>query len=263
MIVDLNLRGRRVLVVGAGGEAEKRVGSLLDQGCEITVVGTPKGHPVSRRIAGLAEEGAVRLVRRTVGDAGLVAEMMPDIVISTTSSRGLNRMITGAARRERIIAYSSDDPEGSDFANLAVIRAAGGMVRVAVSTGGRSPAMSKEIRDRVEKALEGTVTDEDIDRIRVHDAIRRIVKSNAGGGEDGASGGPTGADARDTGGGGAAPSTGPAGNDNNNNSSNSSRRRRDLLYELFDDRQIARLIRSNRMDEAEARIVKRMGSPAK
>ena len=179
MIVDLNLRGRRVLVVGAGGEAEKRVGSLLDQGCEITVVGTPEGHPVSRRITGLAEEGAVRLVRRTVGDAGLVAEMMPDVVIATTSSRGLNRMITEAARRERIIAYSSDDPEGSDFANLAVIRAAGGMVRVAVSTGGRSPAMSKEIRDRVEKALEGTVTDEDIDRIRVHDAIRRIVKSNA------------------------------------------------------------------------------------
>ena len=255
MIVDLNLRGRRVLVVGAGGEAEKRVGSLLDQGCEITVVGTPEGHPVSRRITGLAEEGAVRLVRRTVGDAGLVTEMMPDVVIATTSSRGLNRMITGAARRERIIAYSSDDPEGSDFANLAVIRAAGGMLRVAVSTGGRSPAMSKEIRDRVEKALEGTVTDEDIDRIRVHDAIRRIVKSNAGGGEDGA-------DARDTGGG-AAPSTGPAGNDDNNNNSSSSRRRRDLLYELFDDRQIARLIRSNRMDEAEARIVKRMGSPAK
>ena len=163
MIVDLNLRGRRVLVVGAGGEAEKRVGSLLDQGCEITVVGTPEGHPVSARISGLAEEGAVRLVRRTVGDAGLVAEMMPDVVIATTSSRGLNRMITEAARRERIIAYSSDDPEGSDFANLAVIRAAGGLVRVAVSTGGRSPAMSKEIKARVEEALAGTLTGEDMD----------------------------------------------------------------------------------------------------
>ena len=38
MIVDLNLHDKLVIVVGGGNEAQKRINSLLKQGCEIIVI---------------------------------------------------------------------------------------------------------------------------------------------------------------------------------------------------------------------------------
>ena len=38
MIVDLNLQDKTVIVIGGGSEAEKRINSLLKQGCKIIVI---------------------------------------------------------------------------------------------------------------------------------------------------------------------------------------------------------------------------------
>ena len=38
MIIDLNLRGKTVIVIGGGNEAQKRIKSLVTQGCEILVI---------------------------------------------------------------------------------------------------------------------------------------------------------------------------------------------------------------------------------
>ncbi|PIW33237.1 MAG: siroheme synthase, partial [Nitrosopumilales archaeon CG15_BIG_FIL_POST_REV_8_21_14_020_37_12] len=38
MIVDLNLQGRKVVVIGGGNESLKRIKSLLKQNCEITII---------------------------------------------------------------------------------------------------------------------------------------------------------------------------------------------------------------------------------
>ena len=55
-------------------------------------------------------------------------------------------------KKRKIIAYSSDNPEDSDFSNPAIIDFEN-MVQIAIFTGGRSPAMSKKIKDRSEKFL--------------------------------------------------------------------------------------------------------------
>lgn len=38
MIVDLNIHGKIVVVIGGGNEAQKRINSLLKQDCRIIVI---------------------------------------------------------------------------------------------------------------------------------------------------------------------------------------------------------------------------------
>lgn len=253
MIVDLNLCGKTVLVVGGGGEAQKRINSLMDSGCLIIVVGTPADHLIREEIIRLADQGAIKLMRKTIQDTKLVTEIMPDIIIAATSNRRLNHMLIKAARRERILAYSSDNPEESDFANLAVVDIADDLVRIAISTGGRSPAMSRELKARISDALLGLITSDDIARIKTHGAVRRIVQQrrNAANnsvhphnGNDECCNSTTPSDTITV-------TTSPASGDGPQEM---------RLHTILDDRQITDLVRNGMMDDAEALIAKKLES---
>lgn len=171
MLVDLNLRGRRAVVAGAGGEAEKRVSGLLGQGCEILVIGEGPGP----RLEGLARDGRIGLEERRITGVRFVAELRPDVVIAATDDGPLNARIMAAARRRGAIAYSSDDPEGSDYANASVIDFAGA-VQVAVYTGGQSPAMSRRLAAMCRDALRGVITPREIGHIRVQREARGLAR---------------------------------------------------------------------------------------
>ena len=152
MIVDLRLDSKRVLVVGGGREATKRVAAMAEESCSITVVS-----PVlSDAILWMAGSGRVTAVRERA-DASVVARVHPDVVVAATDDHPLNRSLVAEARRRRILGYSSSDPQCSDYAHLAQAEF-GEVVRVAVSTGGRSPAAAKLIRDEIRRAMEGVIT---------------------------------------------------------------------------------------------------------
>ncbi|RNJ75180.1 MAG: bifunctional precorrin-2 dehydrogenase/sirohydrochlorin ferrochelatase [Nitrosopumilus sp. H13] len=171
MIIDLNLAGKRAVIVGGGAEAQKRVRSLLGQGCDITVI-TDSADPGIKRLAGAKK---IILKKSRVTDAGFISDVNPDILIAATSDGQLNKKIASAARRRKILAYRADSSEDSDFANPATI-SIGGVVQIAIFTGGRSPAMSKKIRAKSEKVLRGIITKEDIARIRVQESARKIAR---------------------------------------------------------------------------------------
>ncbi len=38
MIINLNLEGKKIIIVGGGNEAEKRIKSILNEKCEISVI---------------------------------------------------------------------------------------------------------------------------------------------------------------------------------------------------------------------------------
>ena len=174
MIIDLSLAGKRVLVVGAGAQAEKRVRVLLREDCSVAVVGRNPTAQLRR----WAAAGRISLSQRTVRGAGILASAKPDMLIATTDDPGLNRTLLSAARKKGILAYSSDSPAESDFANPALIDIRG-EVRVAILAGG-SPAVSRSIRLRAEKVLKGLVTREDVAQIRLQRAVRDIAKKELG-----------------------------------------------------------------------------------
>ena len=170
MIVDLHLRDRFVLVVGGGGQALKKTKDLLQEGCSILVI----SKDVVPEIEDLATEGHIRLQRAALADAGALKKHRPFLVISATSNTKLNQEITAAAGEMGILAFSSDCPQQSSFASVSTI-AAGGPVRVAVSTGGRSPIMARKIREEIESAVRDAVTEERLNQIRVQETAREMA----------------------------------------------------------------------------------------
>ena len=58
--VYLNLKGKRVVIIGGGGVAERKIESLLDTGASIFVL-SPQ---VTRRIASLADQNRIELRKR-------------------------------------------------------------------------------------------------------------------------------------------------------------------------------------------------------
>ena len=171
MIVDLNLNDKTVIVIGGGNEAQKRINSLLKQGCEILVI----SDSVNSQINKLAKTKKIKLKKQKIQDTKFISKFKPDMIITTTSDKNLNQKIINTAKRRKIIAYSSDNPEDSDFSNPAIIDFEN-MIQIAIFTGGRSPAMSKKIRIQSEKIFKKIITKEDIAQIKIQKIARKLAK---------------------------------------------------------------------------------------
>ena len=171
MIVDLNLQGKTVIVIGGGNEAEKRINSLIKQGCEIIVI----SDSVNSKINKLSKTKTITLEKRKIHDTKFMSELKPNIIITTTDDRKINEKIIKDAKKKNILAYSSDNPDNSDFSNPAIIDFER-MIQIAIFTGGRSPMMSKKLKIKSEKIFQKIITKEDINQIKIQKIARELAK---------------------------------------------------------------------------------------
>jgi precorrin-2 dehydrogenase len=142
--VFLDLRGRRCLVVGGGEIGERKTRALLECGARVTIV-SPLLTP---GLAALAASG--RLVHR----ARPFVRSDPRgcaLAVAATGDPRVDRVVAAAARRWRALVNVVDRPQHCDFIVPAVLRR--GELQIAVSTGGRSPAIAREIRRRLERGF--------------------------------------------------------------------------------------------------------------
>lgn len=172
MIVDLNLKGKQVIVVGAGGEGLKKVNSLLTQDCQILVISDSS----SPQIQKLAKQGKIEFKKIKLENGDFLKQYDPILVMASTDDKELNRKIFQAAKKKRCYAYASDDPEFSDFAHPSVINIQD-TVQVAISTGGRSPAMAKKLKLKAEKIFNEIIDKEDIYQIKLQKMARDSARS--------------------------------------------------------------------------------------
>ena len=144
MIIDLVLKGKQVIVFGAGREASRKVDGLLTQDCRIIVI----AENIHENIRHFAKLGKLDLEKCRIPNGDYLEKWEdPFLVIAGTDDRNLNRKIVDAARRRRCYAYALDDPEYSDFSHPAVINFAD-TLQVALSTGGRSPLMARRLKEQ-------------------------------------------------------------------------------------------------------------------
>lgn len=144
----LRLAGRRVVVVGGGHVAQRRVPGLLAAGAEVHVVAPA----VSRSLEALAASGEVTWHRR-----GYASDDLADswYVIAATDDRGVNEQVSLEAEAQRLFCVRADDAARATAWTPATGRAAG--VTVAV-LGNREPRRSAAVRDEVLAGLrEGTI----------------------------------------------------------------------------------------------------------
>ena len=171
MIVDLNLQSKKIIIVGGGNEAQKRINSLLKQGCDIIII----VDFVNSQINKLAKTKKIKIIKQKIADTKFISKLKPNLIITTTNDRKVNQKIINAAKKKGIMVYSSDNPEDSDFSNPSIIDFEN-MIQIAIFTGGKSPAMSKKLKVRSEKLFKKIITKEDIAQIKIQRIARKIAK---------------------------------------------------------------------------------------
>ena len=171
MIINLNLENKKIIVIGGGSEAEKRIKSLLNEKCEITVI----SDSINGSISKLVKTKQVKLKKQKIENMKFISELKPSLIITTTNDKKINQKIINYAKKKKIIAYSSDNPEDSDFSNAAIIDFEK-MIQIAIFTGGQSPVMSKKIKSKAENVLKKVISKEDIIQIKIQKISRKLAK---------------------------------------------------------------------------------------
>ena len=100
--------------------------------------------------------------------AGWVDRAAPALVVAATDDDTVNDAVAAAARERGILVNRADRSAATDGDGAAATEATGppadvvvpatvadGDVRVAISTGGRSPALAKYLRERIESEVDG------------------------------------------------------------------------------------------------------------
>ncbi len=172
MIVDLDLKGGLVIVVGGGVEALKKINALLTQNCEILVL----SDKVNTQIKNFVSKKKIEYKKIKLNNANVLSSYKPFLVMATTDDRKLNRKIVDYAKKIGCMAYASDDPDVSDFAHPSVINIED-TVQIAISTGGRSPAMARKMKLQAEKVFKKIVNKDDIYQIKLQGIARKVAKS--------------------------------------------------------------------------------------
>jgi precorrin-2 dehydrogenase/sirohydrochlorin ferrochelatase len=169
LLLDLKLEGKTVIVVGGGSEAYRKTQSFLDSGAIIWII----SKAFSEGIEKLSQERKVILLKTDISNGTQFIDCLnpkPDILLAVTDDNKLNAELVVAAKAWGCIVYSVDNPAQSDFILPAIAKV--GNVKVAVSTGGRSPAMARLLKERIEKI----VLPEDLLQIELQDCIRGYLK---------------------------------------------------------------------------------------
>lgn len=131
----------RALVVGGGTIAERKIRGLVEGGFCVTVV-------APQVAAGIPALPGVTVHARRFSEADIAGHTL---VFACTDDRTVNRQVGEAARASGALVGVADRREESTFYTPAVHR--DGDLAVAVSTGGSSPALARDIRDLVATAL--------------------------------------------------------------------------------------------------------------
>jgi siroheme synthase-like protein len=138
--VNLIVAGRTCVIVGGGTVATRKVEGLLAAGADVVVI-APK---IDDRI----RAQPVRLIERSYQRGDLAGAWLAIVAIDDPET---NRVVRADADAGRVWINAADDPGACSFTLPAVLRQ--GPVMVAVSSGGRSPALAAWIRDELGNRL--------------------------------------------------------------------------------------------------------------
>ncbi len=140
--IFLDLKGKPVVVVGGGRVGERKVSSLLKAGAKVTLI-SPN---LTKNLRKLAERGKINSIARGYKRGDLKGAFL---VIAATGDYGTNQQVFEEGMRHRIPINVVDSPAQCSFIVPSIISR--GDLILAISTGGKSPALAKKIRKELEK----------------------------------------------------------------------------------------------------------------
>jgi len=139
--IHLDIKNRKCLIVGGGAVGTRKVNTLLECGAHVTVVSPDPTSQLTR----LASAESITLKRRAYQSDDLTGMFL---VIGATDDESLNRQISNDAERVHILCNIADRPEVCNFILPSIVRR--GDLVITISTSGKSPALAKHLRQKME-----------------------------------------------------------------------------------------------------------------
>ena len=161
--INLRVAGKKCVVVGGGAVACRKIKSLLAAGAEVTVF-SPE---LTAELAEMVKKKQFNYIARPYQKGDLKGFFL---VICATDNTTVNQAVSAEAERLGILANVVDVPELGNFSVPAQVKR--GDLLLTVSTGGKSPAMAKKLRQELAKQY-GEEYGEYLDML---DKIRRELK---------------------------------------------------------------------------------------
>ena len=140
--IYLEIGGRRVVVIGAGSVASRKVEVLCKAGAKVLVVAREIQAEFAERCEGLDIEIAEEDYSKECLEGAI-------LVIAATNDNSLNSRVYTDCKERNLICNVVDVPEFCDFYVPATVQR--GPLQIAIGTDGKSPAYSGKIRRQLDK----------------------------------------------------------------------------------------------------------------
>ncbi len=139
-----DLHDRRVLVVGGGAVAERKVRLLLEAGARVRLV-------APEVTAWLGESASVEIHRERFDPQHFEGAVL---AIAATDDRAVNEAVAAAGRERNVLVNVVDVAELSSFIVPAIVDRS--PLVIAISTGGVAPVLARLVRERLESLIDGS-----------------------------------------------------------------------------------------------------------
>ncbi len=175
--IYLDLKDKKVVVIGAGSVAERKVKSLCNAGAKVLVV----AKDIDQGFAKSCEEEGVKTISGNYSKEYLKGAVL---AIAATNDTSLNKQVYDDCHELSVLCNVVDVPELCDFYVPAVVKR--GDLQIAVSTGGSCPAYAARLRKKLEDIFTEdharfitelkTAREQIIKRISNHDKRKEILE---------------------------------------------------------------------------------------
>lgn len=140
----VNLKNKPVLVVGGGEVACRKIESLIKAGAAVTIVAPNLCDELARNI----EEWQCDWIKAFYSADRIDGHIQ---VWATTDNPELNHQVCDDARAQGILVNVVDDTPYCDFITPSIVNR--GRIQIAISSGGASPIIVRNIRKKLESVL--------------------------------------------------------------------------------------------------------------
>lgn len=142
--IFIDVEDRDVVIVGGGNVCARKAETMMRYGARVTIV-SPE---ITAEIAEWEAERKLEVRRKRYDDHDLEGATL---VIASTDDTSVNEQVAADCRRRRIPVNVVDVTPLCEFIVPAIIEKDG--IQVAVSTGGKSPAIARTLKEDLQRAI--------------------------------------------------------------------------------------------------------------
>ncbi len=142
--IYIDIENRDVVIIGGGNVCARKAETMLKYGARVTVVAPHFTGDIEQ----WARDGKLAIKRKAY-DHGDIEHA--NLVIASTDDQTVNEQIAHDCRARRIPVNVVDVTPLCEFIVPAIVES--GAIQIAVSTGGRSPALARTLKEDLQKMI--------------------------------------------------------------------------------------------------------------